>query len=323
MTLNDSDAELRPLRVRRAEPVADGIHLFELRHPDDLELPEFTAGAHVTVRTPIGAMRKYSLCNDPAERDRYVIAVKRDAAGRGGSASLIDGVKAGDLLFVATPRNDFPLDERASRYIFIAGGIGITPIVSMIRHLKTIGAARFHLYYCARRPETTAFAEELSASEFHGQITIHHDHGDPARSLDLWPVLERPTNAHIYCCGPRALMDAVRDMTGHWPSNAVHFESFAGAESTHRPDDRPFTVRLARSGEVIEIPAEASILETLRAKGHRVSSSCESGTCGSCRVTLLEGEADHRDLALAEHERAGHIMICVSRARSAELVLDL
>ena len=323
MSIADSASELRPLRVTRAEAIADGIRLFELRDPDARDLPEFTAGSHVTLRTPSGALRKYSLCNDPAERDRYVIAVKREAAGRGGSVSLVDGVKSGDLVFVSAPRNDFPLDARASRFIFIAGGIGITPVLSMVRHLKTTGAARFHLYHCTRTRAATAFADELSGPEFHGQVTIHHDQGDPARALDLWPVLERPTNAHIYCCGPRALMDAVRDMTGHWPSHAVHFESFAGAEATHRPDDRPFKVRLARSGEVVEIPAEASILETLRAGGHRVLSSCESGTCGSCRVTLLEGEADHRDLVLAEHERAGNIMVCVSRARSAELVLDL
>jgi len=268
-------------------------------------------------------LRKYSLCNDPAERDRYVIAVKREAAGRGGSVSLVDNAKAGELMAVSAPRNDFPLDERAGRFIFIAGGIGITPILSMIRHLATAGRDRFHLYYCTRTAGATAFREELAAPGLHGRVTLHHDHGDPARSLDLWPVLERPSAAHIYCCGPRALMDAVRDMTGHWPAHAVHFESFGGVESAHRADDRPFAVRLARSGQRIEVPAATTLLEALRASGVRVLSSCESGTCGSCRVALLEGEAEHRDLVLAEHERAGNIMVCVSRARCAELVLDL
>jgi phthalate 4,5-dioxygenase reductase subunit len=159
--------------------------------------------------------------------------------------------------------------------------------------------------------------------ERRGRVTIHHDEGDPARAYDLWPVLEQPKGAHVYCCGPRGLMEAVRDMTGHWPSSAVHFEDFGigGAQAT--ADSRPFTVRLARSGRELTVPATASLLDTLRGHGVRVASSCESGTCGSCRTGLLDGEADHRDLVLAEHERHCNIMVCVSRARSNMLVLDL
>jgi len=314
--------QLAALRVARSERVADGTHLYELRHPDGHELPRFTAGSHVTVRVPNGLLRKYSLCNDPAERDRYVVAVKREASGRGGSASLVDGTRAGDLLPCTMPENNFALAERAANFLFIAGGIGITPIMAMVRHLKSTGRGRFQLYYCTRAPQATAFLEELTAPAFHGQVRIHHDQGDPARALDLWPLLERPSGAHLYCCGPRAMMEAVRDMTGHWSRAAVHFESFADTAQTRTGEDRAFSVRLARSGEVVEVPASASILEALRASGHAVPSSCESGTCGTCRTRLLGGEADHRDLVLSDAERADNIMVCVSRARSAELVLD-
>ena len=150
---------------------------------------------------------------------------------------------------------------------------------------------------------------------------IHHDGGDPARALDLWPVLEQP-KGHVYCCGPRGLMEAVRDMTGHWSPSAVHFEAFTEPQK-HAPDDKPFRVRLARSGAVVDVPAGTTILDAIRAAGHQAASSCESGTCGTCRTRLIAGEADHRDLVLADSERADNIMICVSRARSGELVIDM
>jgi len=314
--------QMMTLRVARAERIAEEITLFELRHPEDRGLPAFTAGSHIAVRAPSGALRKYSLCNDPGEPDRYVVAVKREVPGRGGSVSLVDGTRAGDLLPCSEPENNFALAERAANFLFIAGGIGITPIMAMVRHLKSTGRGRFKLYYCTRTPQATAFLEELTMPAFHGQVRIHHDQGDPARALDLWPLLERPSDAHLYCCGPRAMMEAVRDMTGHWSRAAVHFESFADAAQTRTAEDRAFSVRLARSGEVVEVPANVSILEALRARGHPVPSSCESGTCGTCRTRLLGGDADHRDLVLSDAERADNIMVCVSRARSAELVLD-
>ena len=296
------------------------IRLFELKRDDGGDLPEFTPGSHISLRVPNGLIRKYSLCNDPAERDRYVIAVLRETAGRGGSASLVDKAKDGDEILIAPPRNDFPLVKSPAGYTFIAGGIGITPILSMIRHLKATGG-RFKLYYCTRSPEQTAFRDELGGPEFRGQVVIHHDGGDPTRGLDLWPVLEQP-KGHVYCCGPRGLMEAVRDMTGHWSPSAVHFEAFTEPQK-HTPDDKPFRVRLARSGAVVEVPAGTTMLDAIRAAGHQAASSCESGTCGTCRTRLIAGEADHRDLVLADSERADNIMICVSRARSDELVIDL
>ncbi|HXZ46417.1 MAG TPA: PDR/VanB family oxidoreductase [Pseudolabrys sp.] len=310
-----------PLRVTRNDRIADGINLLEFRDPDGKQLPEFSAGAHIAVRVPNGLVRKYSLCNDPAERGHYQIAVKRESDGRGGSCSLIDDVKAGDELTVIAPVNDFALPPRAQDFLFIAGGIGVTPIMAMIRQVIAEGK-RFRLFYCSRSPETTAFRDELSAPEFKDKVVIHYDQGDASRSLDLRPILvERKNREHLYCCGPRPLMEAVRAMTGHWSPTAVHFEAFSEAE-THKADDKPFKVRLARSGEVLEVSTSKTILEVLRDHGLDVPSSCETGTCGTCRTKLLAGEADHRDLVLAEHEKKDTIMICVSRARGKEITID-
>jgi len=310
-----------PLRVTRNDQIADGIHLLEFRDPAGMQLPEFSAGAHVAVRVPNGLLRKYSLCNDPAERDRYQIAVKRENDGRGGSRSLIDDVTAGDELTVTAPVNDFGLPPRAQDFLFIAGGIGVTPIVAMIHQVMAEGK-RFRLFYCSRSPEVTAFRDALSAPQFRDTVTIHYDQGDASRSLDLRPILaERKNREHLYCCGPRPLMEAVRAMTDHWSPTAVHFEAFSEAE-THKPGDKVFTVKLARSGDVLEVSTSKTILEVLRDHGLDVPSSCETGTCGTCRTKLLEGEADHRDLVLAEHERKDTIMICVSRGRSGKITID-
>jgi phthalate 4,5-dioxygenase reductase subunit len=308
------------LRIVRSADVAKDIRLFELKRGDGGELPEFTPGSHVSLQVPNGLIRKYSLCNDPFERDRYVIAVLREPGGRGGSVSLVDDAREGDEILTTEPRNDFPLVKSPAGYTFIAGGIGITPIMSMIRHLRSSGTAPFRLYYCTRAPELTAFRDELAHPEFRGKVVIHHDGGDLSRALDLWPPLEQP-KGHLYCCGPRGLMEAVRDMTGHWSPSAVHFEAFTEPQK-HTPEDKGFRVRLARSGAVVDVPAGTTILDAIRAAGHQAASSCESGSCGTCRTRLIAGEPDHRDLVLAESERSDSIMICVSRARSDELVID-
>lgn len=311
-----NNRERHSLRLTRTEPIADGIQLFELRAHDGGQLPEFTPGAHINVRVPSGNFRNYSICNDARERDRYVIAVKREVGGRGGSISFIDGVHTGDVIDVGAPDNLFQLDLSAPRYIFIAGGIGITPILAMIRFLKGSSGKPFELYYLTRCAEMTAFLDEIREMDGpNSAITIHHDNGDPANAFNLWPVLEEPSKAHIYCCGPRPLMDAVRDMTGHWPLHAVHFEDF-GSDLVHASaDDTPFTVRLAKSDTSFEVPVGLTILEVMRSHGVDAPSSCESGTCGTCITKLLKGEVDHRDLFLSEDERASNLMICISRGR--------
>jgi len=323
MSDGTTDLEFTDLAVTAVTPLASGIVGFALRDPGGADLPAFTPGAHIAVRTPGAAIRRYSLCNPPHQSDRYEIAVKRDAAGRGGSVSMADRLRIGDPLPVAAPRNEFELHPRAKRFLFIAGGIGITPIVAMLRHLSATDGPPFHLHYCTRSRDDAAFADVLAAPEFAAHVDLHHDGGDPARAFDFWPLLEKPVpGTHVYCCGPRTLMDAVRDMSGHWASGTVHFESF-GVDAALRRSDRPFAIRLARSGMRIDVAADQSILEALRAQGIAVRSSCEAGSCGSCRTSLVAGDVEHRDFVLSEPEHATQIMVCVSRARGAELVLDL
>jgi phthalate 4,5-dioxygenase reductase component len=320
-----ADPDFFELEVVRKDTVAEGIYRFELRRPQAAalsELPAFNAGAHLTVLVPAGMRRNYSLCSNPAERGFYQIAVKRDAAGRGGSISMADDVCISDRLRVSAPRNNFELHPRATRFLFIAGGIGITPILSMMRHLLSQGNDQFRLIYCTRDAASTAFLKELSGPEFSGHVQLHRDHGDIDQAFDFWPLLETPKNAHVYCCGPRGLMDAVADMSGHWPSGSIHFESF-GVDASLQATNTAFAVRLQKSGTTVAVSASQSILEALRASGVRVPSSCESGTCGSCRTGLLAGEAEHRDMVLSDDERAFNIMVCVSRAKSPELVLYL
>lgn len=318
----EADIAFTPLRVLRAEPAAEGIQGFELARDDGADLPPFTAGAHVHVKTPNGLIRRYSLCSDPSDVASWQLAVKRESPGRGGSRALIDNTHEGDLLEVSAPTNDFTLSPRAPSHLLIAGGIGITPLLAMARHLISTGGRPFRLIYLARSTEVMAFRAELSAPAFRGRVVMHCDGGDPAKSYDLWPVLETPKGAHVYCCGPRGLMQSVRDMTGYWPASAVHFEDF-GTTQTAQADDTAFTIHLARSGTSLTVPADASILETLRRAGLTIPSSCQSGSCGTCRVGLLEGTPAHRDLVLAEHETARAIITCVSRANSKTLVLDL
>jgi phthalate 4,5-dioxygenase reductase component len=311
---------VRAVRVRAAALVARDVREFELVAADGGELPAFTPGAHILIQAPSGATRRYSLSNAPDERDRYVIAIKREAGGRGGSISMVDDVKPGDTLYISLPRNDFEL-KAAQGYVFIAGGIGITPIRSMVQHVAAAGDRPWRLYYLTRDPEVTAYREVLSGPDMRGKVVIHHDRGDAARSFDLWPVLEKP-KGHVYCCGPRGLMEAVRDMTGHWPTSAVHFEDFGAGTNKRTAEDKPFVVRVGADGAPIEVAANVTMLEALRAHGHRIPSSCESGTCGSCKARLIAGEPDHRDLVLTDAERRDHVMPCVSRAHSAELVIE-
>lgn len=313
------------LEVRRKVALARDIVLFSLVDPARREVPRFTAGAHLVVTTPNGGEREYSICNAPAERHRYLIAVKREPAGEGGSASMIDELHVGMRLEARGPGNHFPLHEEASSHLLIAGGIGITPLRAMALHLAE-READFELVYVTRSPEATAFRQEFSSPEWADRVRIHHDGGDPSRGLPLASLLaERKGNAHLYCCGPRGLMRAVRGAASHWPAGALHFEDFgASPEEPQEPaSDSEFSVRLAQSGISVAVPKDVSILEAIRRSGVAVPSSCESGTCGTCRTRLIEGAADHRDFVLGEDEQQDEIMICVSRAVSRELVLDL
>lgn len=303
---------------RRAE--SDTVVSLELGTATAKPLPPWEPGAHIDVVLPDGLTRQYSLTGRMHNQETWRIGVLREPDSRGGSQWIHERAWPGARLHVRGPRNNFPL-RAAPRYLFIAGGIGITPIMSMVRHLGASGGPPFRLYYLTRSPAATAFRDELAA--LGGRVVLHHDDGDPSKAFDLWPVLERTTGAHLYCCGPRPLLEAVRDMTGHWSTAKVHFESFLDAAATRTPADRPFSVRLARANRSVGVGANESILDALRRAGLTLASSCESGTCGTCRTGLLGGEADHRDLVLSDAERERAIMICVSRARSDALELDL
>jgi vanillate O-demethylase ferredoxin subunit len=313
------------VRVAAIEPVADIVKTYELVDLEGRALPPFAAGAHIDIHVPGGPIRQYSLCNDPREEGRYVVAVQREEQGRGGSKRLHDELKVGDVVTVSAPRNNFPLEEGAKAHLLIGGGIGITPIMAMIRRLLALGAD-FHLHYCSRAPERTAFLSLLKSPAFGGRVTFHFDGGDPSRGLDVKALLEeiRP-GTHLYCCGPGGLMAAVKKASAHWPPGTVHFEYFtADPEATKGPKGS-FEVEIASTGAVYVVPADKSIMQVLRENGHSIDSSCEEGICGTCATPVKAGEIEHRDMVLSDEEKATNrwMMVCCSRAKSDRIVLDL
>jgi phthalate 4,5-dioxygenase reductase subunit len=311
------------LNIVRKLPLTPDTFLFELRNPSGEVLPRFTSGAHVTIDVPNGMRRNYSLCGDPNDSDRYEIAVKREANGRGGSASLVDDSRVGDAIEISEPNNLFNLTSVATELLFVAGGIGITPILSMVRHVSRHTDLHWKLHYCTRNAECTAFRTELEELPTpNGKVTFHHSADQKPMPFDPWALLEKPRKGcHVYCCGPPRLMEAIKDTTGHWPVGSIHFENFRAEPIAVK--NHPFYVRLKSTGERIYVPANRSIVEALRASGYTVQTSCESGTCGTCRTRLISGLADHRDMVLLENERANQVIPCVSRAQSEELLLDL
>lgn len=318
------------LRIRSVTWLTDEINAYELVDPNGRDLPRFDAGAHVAVRLGGdgdrgGLWRDYSLWNDPAERRRYCIAVLRDTDGQG-SRQLHEALRPGDLAEVSWPRNHFPLAAEAERHLLVGGGIGITPLMAMIAALKR-RRADFFLHYCARAPDKTAFREELELLAAMRRAAFHFDGGDPARGLDLAALLRdhRP-GTHLYYCGPAGLMRAAAAASAHWPAGTVHCEYFTGpaaAPPAALADDKPFRVRLARSGGEYRVPAGETIAAVLQRHGVPVKTSCELGYCAACLTPYLEGEPDHRDEILRPEDRARYVLTCCARAKSAVLVLDL
>jgi phthalate 4,5-dioxygenase reductase subunit len=311
------------LLVSHKAQIAGDIYLFEVRDANGAALPGFTPGAHVEVTGPTGLVRKYSLCSAPGETGYYRFAVKKEHHGQGGSRAMIEGVHTGDRLDVSTPRNDFPLEASAERFLFIAGGIGITPIYAMMQHLDARGVP-YDLYYFARTASVTAFLNEVNAPREHSNITVYHDEGDPSRAFDVAGLLAaREPGTHIYCCGPRPLMDAVREAAANWPRGTVHFEDFGSAKVAEESNvNRPFRCHLAKSGVTLDIPADKSIVQVMREHGFDVPTSCETGSCATCKTALIAGVADHRDLALFDDEQDTFIIPCVSRAKTQEITID-
>ncbi|WP_118136874.1 PDR/VanB family oxidoreductase [Oceanicella sp. SM1341] len=307
------------MRVVRRRALTSHICEFTLAPAEGGALPAFTPGAHVTVQTPSGAMRRYSLVNDGTAPEVYVIAVKRELASRGGSASMHEAAQEGTELMVEPPENTFALRE-AREYLLIAGGIGVTPIYAMAQHLERLGKP-FRVIYCSRSRADTAYVEDMEQA-FGDRLTLHHDDGDPARAYDFWDHFEEQKDLHVYCCGPQPLMEEIDAVSGHWPEGRVNFEDFKPVEVV-RADDTAFDVVLSRQERRVSVPQDRSILEALRDAGLKTVSSCESGTCGTCKTRLISGTPDHRDMVLMDEEKSDFIMICVSRAKEGELVLDL
>ena len=307
------------LVVARVTLEAEGVRAFELRDPEGRLLPPFTAGAHLEVTMRPGLARCYSLCNDPAERDRYVIAVGLDPASRGGSRHMHAAVGPGDRLAVAPPRNAFPLADGPGRSVLLAGGIGITPILAMARQLSREGRP-WDLHYAARSRARAAFVEAIAPLPG-GRAFVSL--GDESPRLDLTAVTAGlGPQDHVYACGPARLLAAFDAATAHLPRARVHVERFAPVAA---PAAGGFTVTLARRGREVFVPEGSTILDVLLDEGLDLPFSCQQGLCGSCRTRVLAGEPDHRDEILTRDERASGrtMMICCSGVKGDRLVLDL
>lgn len=316
------------VRVRQITYRTEDILSYELVSLNGSELPAFTAGAHIDLHLANGMTRAYSLHNPPDDNRRYCITVQREKAGRGGSHFVHEQIKVGQALRISPPRNDFPLVEEAEHTIFVAGGIGVTPIIAMASRLYSLGK-KFSVHYCGRTMDRLALLDELRVFASPEHIHLHIDGGNPADGLDVTQLLNSPRpGVQVYCCGPTPLLDAVRKATSHWPKGTVHFESFApppiaaSLEGAKTSGGCEFEVELASSGTVIPVPHDKSILGALRDHGIEVESSCEAGTCGACKTRYLSGEPDHRDYVLADDEQGEFVMLCVSRCKSSRLVLD-
>jgi phthalate 4,5-dioxygenase reductase subunit len=309
-----------PVVVAGRRMLTADVYEFELRRPDGGLFEPAEPGAHITVHTPSGEARSYSLTADVRDRSRQVIAVRRDEGGRGGSRSMVDEVRVGDSLVVSSPRNAFELVE-APAYLLVAAGIGITPIRAMLIELRRRGAAHVQLVYLSRSRDETPYLDELAEVSDVGQsdsMTLHHRslHG----ALDWWSLLETPGERHLYVCGPEPLQNELRALTMHWRPSRVHMEDFAGV-SAFGEISLPFEVDWQPSGARIAVSSTQTMLAALEGAGVDVDSSCGSGTCGTCRLRLVEGTADHRDVVLSASERERFVMPCVSRATSERIVV--
>jgi ferredoxin-NADP reductase len=317
------EAQLLTVEVVDVRAEACDVMTLELRAAGGGQLPPFDPGAHIDVHLPNGLLRHYSLTNDWRERDRYVIGVGRAADSRGGSAFVHSSIRKGMQLKIGAPRNNFPIDPGAGRFLFIAGGIGITPIVAMIRWCVAMQKP-WRLVYAARSRQRAAFYEQVRAiAGESAQFHFDDERGglvDAAQAVAGWTGEER-----IYCCGPAPLMAAVRSATANLPGGTVRFEVFTAPEPDPDQASDSFSVRLERSGSEFLVPAGKSILEVLEENGIEVPFSCREGLCGTCVTPVCSGEPDHRDYVLTDEERSsGKLMtICCSRSKSPSLTLDL
>ncbi|WJR80387.1 PDR/VanB family oxidoreductase [Bradyrhizobium sp. NP1] len=308
-------------RVRRLSAVADGVLAIELGHADGGLLPAWDAGAHIDLKLPNGIARQYSLCGELADRETWRIAVLREPNSRGGSAYVHDALRAGDVIPVSGPRNNFALTD-ANRYLFIAGGIGITPILPMLKEASRHGRP-WTLVYGGRTRGSMAFLDEIAG---HQDADISIVPQDEFGLIDLDRHLSVPQRGTlIYCCGPGPLIDAVEGASRCWPPASLHRERFAPKLVAEPAAGDSFEVELALSGQVLVVGEDDSLLEVLENAGYQVTNSCRAGICGTCLLKVAAGEPDHRDDLLDDEQRASNAMIlpCVSRSKTKRLVLQL
>jgi ferredoxin-NADP reductase len=309
------------LVLEKKETLADGVVQLTLRDPAGADLPAWEPGAHVDLVLSGDLTRQYSLCGDPAERSVLQVAVLREPAGRGGSAHVHDVLAEGDTVRVRGPRNHFALVQ-APRYLFLAGGIGITPILPMIAAAEAAGAD-WRLVYGGRTLASMAFRDRLE-ERYPDRVEVRPQ--DETGLLDLAALLGEPAaDTAVYCCGPEPLLAAVEERCAAWPAGSLHLERFAPKAGADDGPREAFEVELAQTGTTLTVPADRSILEVVEDAGVGILSSCREGTCGTCETGVLEGVPDHRDSVLTPDEQAANdaMMICVSRSCSARLVLDL
>ncbi|MDN4474740.1 PDR/VanB family oxidoreductase [Demequina sp. SYSU T00192] len=309
-------AGVRTLEVAARMQVAEDAVELTLRRPDGGRLPDWAPGAHLDLVLPDGRSRQYSLCGDRWDAHTYRVAIRREPQGRGGSVWLHDEARPGTMLGFAGPRNSFRMAP-AERYLLVAGGIGITPLLPMVRQAEMIGAD-WHLLYLGRGLASLPYLEELEA---HGdRVTVHCGDTDGRADLDAW--LPTDPSVRVYACGPERLLDAVEAWA---PRLALppRVERFA-ARIDDRPG-RPFEVVASRSGVSTAVGADETVVAALRRVGVEVITSCAQGVCGTCEADVLEGTPDHRDSVLDEHARASGtcLLPCVSRCLDDRLVLDL
>jgi cytochrome P450/ferredoxin-NADP reductase len=321
LTLTAAARELQtPVRVERKDLVADGVVALTLSPVGGDPLPAWEPGAHVDLILDGAPTRQYSLCGDPADDSCIRLGILRDPAGRGSSLFVHDQLGAGDIVEVRGPRNNFPL-VKSPRYLFIAGGIGITPVLTMIRAAEAAGAD-WRLVYGGRQRASMAFLDELAA--YGDRVSVRPQ--DETGLLDLESLLGEPqAGTQVYCCGPEPLLAAVEARCQAWPAKSLHVERFVPKALTEPVLTEAFEVYLAQSELTLTIPPDQSILSAVEEAGIEVLSSCSEGTCGTCETRVLEGIPDHRDSVLDEDEqRAGDcMMICVSRSCTPRLVLDI
>ncbi len=314
------DSDLLTLRLAAIRYAAQDTHLYEFADPEGRPLPDYGPGAHIDVHMPGGLMRQYSLARPCRPDQPYLVGVKLDRSGRGGSRYLHEQARVGELFRIAAPRNHFPLAEDATHTVLIAGGIGVTPVWCMAQRLDEIGAP-FELHYAVRTRADAAFLEALETMAPRARLHVDVEAGGV---LDVAGILAGASSgAHLYCCGPAPMMAAFEAASAGWPAEQVHVEYFSGPAP--QPIEGGFTVVLARSGQELVIAPGVTILETLRRTGMTVVASCEQGVCGTCETRVLEGVPDHRDLLLTPAEKASNrtMMICCSGSLSGRLVLDL